>query len=62
MYFSVSDERLNGQIELLGGDGSYGEVGFFYSGLWRKVCYQGRRSSRNVKALASDICSQLGYK
>ena len=57
----MSGERPDGQIELSGGDGTFGELRYFFNCTWTKVCYP-EVSEAEGGLIATHFCSKLGLK
>ncbi|XP_052765813.1 uncharacterized protein LOC128207044 isoform X2 [Mya arenaria] len=57
-------DRPNGAFKLLGGDDSYGKVGYFYNKIWRPVCYPSGQAEQEMFSLhtATHICRELGFR
>ncbi|XP_052815355.1 uncharacterized protein LOC128242297 isoform X2 [Mya arenaria] len=53
------DSRPDGDMDLAGGDGSYGELRYYLDGVWRSVCYPS--SDEMDFELANVICEFQGY-
>ncbi|XP_053400731.1 atrial natriuretic peptide-converting enzyme-like [Mercenaria mercenaria] len=56
-------DRPDGALQLVGGDGTYGKLAYFYSHAWRPVCYPTTDYEQMVFKLntAHYACKELGF-
>ena len=55
--------RPNGTFQLVGGDGTYGQLQYYLDGSWRAVCLPtGTSAAEDFKYIATQrVCEQLGF-
>ncbi|XP_060602790.1 uncharacterized protein LOC132755874 [Ruditapes philippinarum] len=57
-------DRPDGAVQLVGGDGTYGKLAYFYNGVWRPVCYPTTDYEQSLFKLhtAHYVCKQLHFR
>lgn len=54
------DSRPDGEIQIAGGDGSYGELRYYQYGAWRHVCYNNNNGLQTYTV--QFVCETLGFQ